>query len=65
MARRWAMAASLLSCASYLEHFPTHSIVILKLFFLTVLESGAPLGRVTGQNGIGQNGMDKMSRTKW
>jgi len=20
---------------------------------------------VTGQNGIGQNGMDKMSRTKW
>src|SRR6218665_1290812 len=35
--------ASLLSCASYLGRFPTHSIVVLKLFFLTVLESGVPL----------------------
>ena len=41
MARRCGMA-SLLSCAFYLGRFPTHSIV-LKLFFLTVLESGAPL----------------------
>ena len=30
-------------CASNLGRFPTHSIVVLKLFFLTVLESGAPL----------------------
>src|SRR6218665_2083537 len=35
--------ASLLSCASYLGRFPTHSLIILKLFFLTVLESRAPL----------------------
>ena len=35
--------ASLLSCVYYLRHFPTHSTVILKLFFLTMLESGAPL----------------------
>jgi len=42
MARRCGMA-SLLSCASYLGRFPKHSIVVLKLFFLTVLESGAPL----------------------
>ena len=31
------------SCASYVGRFRTHSIVVLKLFFLTVLESGAPL----------------------
>ena len=30
--------ASLLSCASYLGRFPTHSIIVLKLFFLTVLQ---------------------------
>src|SRR6218665_496006 len=42
MARRFGMA-SLLSCASYLGRFPRHSIVVLKLFFLTVLESGASL----------------------
>jgi len=42
MARRCGMA-SLLGCASYLGRFPTHSIVVLKLFFLTVLELGAPL----------------------
>src|SRR6218665_3393661 len=41
MARRCGMA-SLLSCASYLGRFPTQSVVVLKLFFLTVLESGAP-----------------------
>ena len=40
MARRCGMA-SLLSCASYLRHFPTHSIIVL--LFLTVLELGAPL----------------------
>jgi len=28
---------------SYLGRFPTHSVIVLKLFFLTVLESGAPL----------------------
>ena len=42
MTHRCGMAF-LLSCASYLRRFPTHSIVVLKLFFLTVLESGAPL----------------------
>jgi len=42
IARRCGMA-SLLSCASCLGRFPTHSIVVFKLFFLTVLESGAPL----------------------
>jgi len=42
MASRGGMA-SLLSCASSLGRFPTHYFVILKLFFLTVLESGAPL----------------------
>jgi len=42
LARRCGMA-SLLSCAFYLGRFPTHFIVVLKLFFLTVLESGAPL----------------------
>jgi len=33
----------MMSCASYLGRFPTHSIVVLKLLFLTVLESEAPL----------------------
>jgi len=42
MAPRYRMA-SLLSCASFLGRFPTHSIIILKLLFLTVLELGAPL----------------------
>src|SRR6218665_8894 len=42
MARRWGMAC-LLSCASYLGRFPTHAIVVLKPFFLPVMESGAPL----------------------
>jgi len=39
------LMVSLLSSASYLGRFPTHSrpIVVLKLFFKTVLESGAPL----------------------
>src|SRR6218665_15312 len=32
---------SLLSCASYLGRFPPRSIVVLKLFVLTVLEWGA------------------------
>jgi len=32
-----------LEFTSYVGRFPTHSIVILKLFFLTVLESGEPL----------------------
>src|SRR6218665_2733736 len=40
--RRYGMA-SLLRYASYLGHFHTHSIINLKLFFLIVLESGAPL----------------------
>src|SRR6218665_1651080 len=40
--------ASLLSCSSYNPGlFPTHSIVVLKLFYLTVLVSGAPL-RISG-----------------
>ena len=34
--------ASLLRYASYLGHFQTHYIINWKLFFLTVLESGAP-----------------------
>ena len=42
MARQCGMAF-LLSCTSYLGPLPTHSIVVLKLFFLTVLELGAPL----------------------
>jgi|SRR6218665_118401 len=40
---RWCGMASLLSCSSYLGRLPTHSIVALKLFFLTVLELRAPL----------------------
>ena len=39
----FVLMASLFSCASYLGCFPTHSIIFLKLFFLTVLESGMPL----------------------
>ena len=47
MARLCGMA-SLLSCASFLGHFRTHSIIVLKLLFLTVLESGAPLSSSRG-----------------
>src|SRR6218665_2033399 len=47
MARQCEIA-SLLSCSSYNPGlFPTHSIVVLKLFYLTVLVSGAPL-RISG-----------------
>src|SRR6218665_3611893 len=42
--RQYGMA-SLLRYASYLGHFQTHSLINLKLFFLTVLKSGAPLSR--------------------
>src|SRR6218665_1695792 len=37
MARRYGMI-SLFSCASYLGCFPTHSIIVFKLFFFTALE---------------------------